>query len=207
MLPCPVIGLPDSVNEATISADPSSPADTIPEAFAGYIERVLLWPHQIAARVDELGQELSQDYAGRNPILLGILTGSFIFCADLCRAMRIPCEVKFVRASSYQGTQSSGHVTLTGIEKLDLNGRDVVIVEDIVDTGLTARCISDSLKDRGASSVEICSFLVKQIPRPDHVPAIRYVAFEVPDLFVVGYGLDWGQTLRQLPFLAVLKTS
>jgi hypoxanthine phosphoribosyltransferase len=170
------------------------------------VGEVLLGSRAIATRVDELGAALSEAYAGRNPVLLVVLKGSFIFAADLSRAMTIAHEVQFIRAASYVGDQSCGNVDVSGVGTVELRGRDVVVVEDIVDTGLTIMALTERLRGMGACSVEACTLLQKEtVRRKADTPPLKYVAFRIPDKFVVGYGLDIDQRLRHLPFVGVMK--
>jgi len=151
----------------------------------------------IKERVRELGAQISRDMAGKNPLLLGVLNGSFIFAADLMREITIPCEISFVKLASYQGTTTSGKVKeILGINE-DLTNRTVVIVEDIVDTGGTMKNMIESLGTRNPASIHICTLFVK----PDKLKEpldIEYVAFSIPNDFIVGYGLDYDQQGRQL---------
>ncbi|MBQ7512113.1 MAG: hypoxanthine phosphoribosyltransferase [Prevotella sp.] len=151
----------------------------------------------IKQRVKELAAQLSRDMEGKNPLLLGVLNGSFIFAADLMREMTIPCEISFVKLASYQGVTSTGKVhEVLGISE-DLTGRTVVIVEDIVDTGRTMRQMIESLGTRQPASVHICTLFVK--PEKLEEPLnIEYAAFSIPNDFIVGYGLDYDQQGRQL---------
>ena len=148
-------------------------------------------------RVRELAQQISHDLEGRNPLLLGVLNGSFIFAADLMREMTIPCEVSFVKLASYQGTTSTGKVhEVLGINE-DLTGRTVVIVEDIVDTGRTMKQMMESLGTRNPESVHICTLFVKPDKLQEQLD-IEYAAFSIPNDFIVGYGLDYDQQGRGL---------
>ena len=152
---------------------------------------------EIKQRVKELAAKLSNDLKGKNPLLLGVLNGSFIFAADLMREMTIPCEISFVKLASYQGITSTGKVhEVLGINE-NLSGRDVVIVEDIVDTGRTMRQMVESLGTRNPASIHICTLFVK----PDKLEEplnIEYAAFSIPNDFIVGYGLDYDQQGRWL---------
>ena len=152
---------------------------------------------EIKQRVKELAQRISHDLEGKNPLLLGVLNGSFIFAADLMREMTIPCEISFVKLASYQGTTSTGKVhEVLGINE-DLTGRDIVIVEDIVDTGRTMKQMVESLGTRNPASVHVCTLFVK----PDKLEVkldIDYAAFSIPNDFIVGYGLDYDQQGRGL---------
>ena len=151
----------------------------------------------IKERVRQLAQQMSKDLDGKNPVLLGVLNGSFIFAADLMREMTIPCEISFVKLASYQGTTSTGKVhEVLGINE-NLSGRHVVIVEDIVDTGRTMKQMVESLGTRNPASIHICTLFVK----PDKLEEkldIEYAAFSIPNDFIVGYGLDYDQQGRGL---------
>lgn len=151
----------------------------------------------IKQRVKELAQQISSDMEGKNPLLLGVLNGSFVFAADLMREITIPCEVSFVKLASYQGVTSTGKVReVLGINE-DLNDRHVIIVEDIVDTGRTMKQMIESLGTRNPASVRICTLFVK--PEKLEVQLnIDYAAFTIPNDFIVGYGLDYDQQGRHL---------
>jgi hypoxanthine phosphoribosyltransferase len=169
------------------------------------IGRVLYTEEAIQAKVREMGQAVMADYRGSEVVLVGILNGSFPFMADLCRAMNLRLEVDFMSVSSYGGgTQSSGIVRILKDLNLNIQGRHVLLVEDIIDTGLTARYLLDNLRTRKPASLEICSLLDKREARSEEVP-IKYIGFECPDEYVVGYGLDYNQLYRNLPFIGVLK--
>ena len=159
--------------------------------------RISIPEAEIKKRVKEVAEEISRDMEGKNPLLLGVLNGAFIFAADLMREMTIPCEVSFVKLASYQGTTSTGKVTeVLGINE-DLTGRHVIIVEDIVDTGLTMKRMIESLGTRNPASVSVCSLLVK--PEKLQVELdLKYVAFNIPNEFILGYGLDFDQAARGL---------
>ncbi len=161
---------------------------------------VLISEQNIRQKVKEVGEKISQDFEGKNPLLIGVLNGSFMFCADLCREVKIPSEVSFIRMASYEGTQSSGSIKqILGLSD-NVFRRHVIIVEDIIDSGKTMESILDHFQERGAKSVEICSFLVK--PNSLEVDLnIRYKCFEISDEFVVGYGLDYdgqGRNLKEI---------
>ncbi len=152
---------------------------------------------QIKQRVKELALRISHDMEGKNPLLIGVLNGSFIFAADLMREMTIPCEISFVKLASYQGVTSTGKVhEVLGINE-DLTGRTVIIVEDIVDTGRTMHQMIESLGTRHPDSVHICSLFVKPGKLEEPIN-IEYAAFEIPNDFIVGYGLDYDQQGRGL---------
>ena len=152
---------------------------------------------QIKARIKELAQQMSRDLEGKNPLFLGVLNGAFIFAADLMREMTIPCEISFVKLASYQGTTSTGSIKeVIGINE-DLSGRTVVIVEDIVESGLTIKRMMEQLGTRNPASVQVCTLFFK----PDRLKEdlkLDYVAFEIPNDFILGYGLDYDQQGRGL---------
>lgn len=166
--------------------------------------KVLLSQEQINARVSELGEEIDRDYQGKKPILIGILNGAFIFLADLMRHLTIPCEVDFYKLSSYGDEKvSSGQVKQRKDIDADLTGRHVIIVEDIVDTGLSANYILNIVSKKNPASVEFVSLLKKPDAIKYHVN-IKYVGFEIENLFVLGYGLDYAQEGRNLAQVYVL---
>lgn len=158
----------------------------------------------IMKRVKEVAESISRDYADKNPLFIAVLNGSFVFAADLVREMSVPCEISFVKLASYQGTMSTGNVKeVIGINE-DLAGRHVIILEDIIETGTTMKRMIESLGTRNPASVEICTLLFK----PERLKAdldIRYVAFEIPNDFIIGYGLDYDQQARGLRDIYVLK--
>lgn len=171
------------------------------------IEEVLVDEATLARRVAELGQEISRDYRGLEPVLVGILKGGFLFLADLLRHIDVPVTVDFMAISSYgSGTRSSGVVRI--LKDLDhpVAGRHVLVVEDIVDTGLTLRYLLDNLASRRPASLKVCVLLDKHERREVQVP-LAYVGFRIPNRFVVGYGLDFAERYRNLPFIGVLKSS
>ncbi len=158
---------------------------------------------EIQVRVKELAARINHDMEGKNPLLLGVLNGSFIFAADLMREITIPCEVSFVKLASYQGTTSTGKVhEVLGINE-DLAGRHVIIVEDIVDTGRTMKQMIESLGTRHPASVHICTLFVKPEKLEEQLD-IEYAAFSIPNDFIVGYGLDYDQQGRNLPEIYTL---
>jgi hypoxanthine phosphoribosyltransferase len=165
-------------------------------------KEVLISRAEIDQLVEELGRQISTDYQGRELHLVGVLNGAFIFLADLVRPLSIPCQICFLQASSYKDQKvSSGEVTL--MHNLDLNGKDVMVVEDIVDTGLTLKHILEDLHQQKPTSIEICALLSKNIP--DKVPVeVKYIGFEIEDRFVVGYGLDFAEKYREVPHIACL---
>jgi len=159
---------------------------------------------QIKARVKELAQQMSRDLEGKNPLFLAVLNGAFIFAADLMREMTIPCEISFVKLASYQGTTSTGKVhEVIGINE-NLSGRTVVIVEDIVESGLTIKRMMEQLGTRNPASVQVCTLFFK----PEKLTVdltLDYVAFEIPNDFILGYGLDYDQQGRGLKDIYTLR--
>ena len=169
------------------------------------IERILLSEDQIKARIAELGRELTADYAGKNPIFIGVLKGVVMFFADMIRAIPLDCQIDFMAVSSYGGgTQSSGKIQIQKDISVDLAGRHVVILEDILDSGLTLSHTAAYLKTKGPASLKICTLLDKPDRRKAEVQA-DYVGFTIPNLFAVGYGLDFDENYRNLPYVGVLK--
>jgi hypoxanthine phosphoribosyltransferase len=167
--------------------------------------KVLVSRRRIAAIVKKLAEEIRRDYADRNPLLIGVLKGSFIFLADLVRVIDIPLQVDFVKLTSYgSGIQSSGLVNVLLDLNCSLEGRHVLVVEDIVDTGLTASFLCDYLSRKGPASLKLCSFASKPSRRRVEI-RIDYLGLEMPDKFVVGYGLDCAENYRHLPDLCILK--
>lgn len=168
------------------------------------IGEILVQPDDLAHRVETLSEEISRDYEGRRLLLIGVLKGAMFFLSDLMRRLRIDCEVDFMAVASYgSSTSSSGVVRI--LKDLDgpIEGRDVLIVEDIVDSGLTLNYLLRSLSARSPASLEVCALLTKPERRKVDLP-IRYVGFEIPNRFVVGYGLDHAERFRNLPYVAVL---
>ena len=174
-------------------------------ALYGDLERILLGRDEIAARVEELGAEITRDYAGKTPVCIGILKGATPFYCDLIRCIDLKLTMDFMATSSYgSATKSSGVVRLLKDLDHDVLGRDVTIIEDIVDSGVTLNYLKDNLKGRGANSIKICTLLDKPERRQvEFTP--DYVGIEVPDEFVVGYGLDYNEKYRELPYVGVLK--
>ena len=165
---------------------------------------VLLSREEIAATVDRLAVEVRRDYAGKNPLLLGILKGSFMFMADLVRRLDFPLEIDFVRLSSYgQEMETTGNIRVVQGLRSPVRGRDVLVIEDIVDTGLTTTYFLDYLRKKKPASLRLCSLVAK--PTRHRVPVvIDYPGFTVPDRFLVGYGLDWDEKYRNLPDICML---
>ena len=168
------------------------------------VTETLIDRDRLQRRVAELGEEVSADYAGRDLLLVGVLKGAVFFMADLMRHLTIPCEIDFMAISSYgAATNSSGVVRI--LKDLDINiaGRDVLVVEDIIDSGLTLSYLMRNLEAREPASLEICALLTKPERREIDVP-VRYVGFEIPNRFVIGYGLDFAERYRNLPYVGVL---
>jgi hypoxanthine phosphoribosyltransferase len=168
------------------------------------IGEILVQADELRHRVRELGGQISRDYAGRNPLLIGVLKGAVFFLSDLLREIDIPCEVDFMAVASYgSATDSSGVVRI--LKDLDavIEGRDVLIVEDIVDSGLTLQYLLRNLGARNPRSLEVCALLTKPERRKVELPT-RYVGFEIPDRFAIGYGLDHAERYRNLPYVAAL---
>lgn len=169
------------------------------------VGEVLIPEDRLQARVSELAERISADYAGRDPLLVGVLKGAIFFMADLVRRLSIPCEIDFMAVSSYgASTHSSGVVRILKDLDVAIAGRHVVVVEDIVDSGLTLSYLMKNLASRGPASLEICALLTKPGHRRLRLDT-RYVGFDLPDVFVVGYGLDHGERYRNLPFIAALR--
>jgi hypoxanthine phosphoribosyltransferase len=168
------------------------------------VGEILVQPDELAHRVRELGAEISADYAGRDVLLVGVLKGAVFFLADLMRQLDVDCEVDFMAVSSYgSSTDSSGVVRILKDLDASIEGRDVLIVEDIVDSGLTLSYLFRMLGARSPASLEVCALLTKPDRREVDMP-IRYVGFEIPNRFAIGYGLDHAERYRNLPYVAVL---
>ena len=168
------------------------------------VGEILIDRETLAARVAELGTEISADYEGRDLLLIGVLKGAVFFMADLMRHLTVPCEVDFMAISSYgDATDSSGIVRILKDLDINIEGRHVLVVEDIIDSGLTLSYLMRSLKARKPASLEICALLTKPERREIDVP-VKFVGFEIPNKFVIGYGLDFAERYRNLPYVAVL---
>ena len=168
------------------------------------IGEILVQADELAHRVRELGAEISRDYGGRNPLLIGVLKGAVFFLSDLMREIEIPCEVDFMAVASYgSATDASGVVRILKDLDTPVAERHVLIVEDIVDSGLTLQYLLRNLGARDPASLEVCALLTKPARRKVDLPT-RYVGFEIPDRFAIGYGLDLGERYRNLPYVAAL---
>ena len=170
------------------------------------IKETLFSEDQIRARVGELADDISRDYGEGGLLIVGILKGAFIFLADLARCLSIPVKIDFMACSSYgSATKTSGVVRILKDLEADIVGRHVLIVEDIIDTGLTLNYLIKNLEARGAASVEVCSLLNKHHVEGKVDVPIKYEGFSIQDVFVVGYGLDYGELYRNLPYIAILS--
>lgn len=171
----------------------------------GDIKEFLYTEEQIAEKVKEIGKKVSEDYEGRDLVLVGILKGSIPFIADLIRKITIPCTMDFMAVSSYgSSTESSGVVRILKDLDFEIENKDVLIVEDIIDSGTTLSYLLDYLKRRNPSSINIACLLNKPSRRKSKI-AVKYVGYEVPDYFLVGYGLDYAEKYRNLPYIGILK--
>jgi len=171
------------------------------------VEEILLSGEEVQARVKELGAQLAADYEGREPVLVSVLKGSIIFLADLVRAMPIPLSIDLMEVSSYgTSTESSGQVRILKDLSTSIEGREVIVVEDIIDTGLTLNYLLRYLHDKGPASIRICCLLDKPARRLAPIE-IDYRGFTIADRFVIGYGLDYGERYRNLPYIGVLRPS
>ena len=169
------------------------------------IERVFYTNDEIQAKVKEIGEAITKDYKGKNPIFVGVLKGCFVFMADLMRCVDLPCEIEFMAVSSYgKGTVSSGAVQITKDLNCDIAGRDIIIVEDILDSGLTLNYLKGYLMNRNPASIKIVTLFDKPARRKAPIYS-DYAGYEVPDEFIVGYGLDYAEKYRNLPYIGVLK--
>lgn len=190
------------MTEHEASGDPW-PGTGGPDGLA--LGRVVISEAQIGARIAEMAGEISRDYAGRSPLLVGVLKGAFVFMADLARAIRLPVEMDFMAVSSYgTATKTSGIVRIVKDLDADLTDRHVIVVEDIVDSGLTLSYLHKGLLARGPASLEVCALLVKQGQQRARVN-VAYTGFEIPAEFVVGYGLDVAERWRNLPDIRVAQ--
>ena len=172
--------------------------------LAAGVGEILVEEESLRARVLELGEEISSDYTGKDLLLVGVLKGAVFFMADLMRCLTVSCEVDFMAISSYgASTDSSGVVRILKDLDINIEGRDVLVVEDIIDSGLTLSYLIRNLEAREPASLEVCALLTKPERREVDVP-VRYVGFEIPNRFVIGYGLDFAERYRNLPYVAVL---
>ena len=168
------------------------------------IERVFFTEEEIEAKVKELGEQISKDFEGKDPLFVGVLKGCFVFMSDLMRHVTIPCSVDFMAVSSYKGTTSTGAVSIQKDLSQNIEGRHVVMVEDILDSGVTLSFLLEMLSARHPRSIRLCTLLDKPARRKVDIKA-NYVGAEVEDKFIVGYGLDYAEKYRNLPYIGVLK--
>lgn len=169
------------------------------------IERVLISEEEIKNKIAEMGAEISKDYEGKNLLVISVLKGAAVFMADIIRQITVPIQIDFMAASSYgAGTNTKGSVKIIKDLDIDVSGYDILIVEDILDSGITLSNLIKVLESRHARSIQICALLTKPARRKVEVP-LKYEGFVVPDEFVVGYGLDYAEKYRNLPFIGVLK--
>ncbi len=168
--------------------------------------KVFISQEQIANRVKELAKKIDQDFAGEEVIVIGVLNGAFMFVADLIREIKSPVYLDFIAASSYEGTQSTGNLKILKDIKVDIKNKNVIVVEDIVDTGLTIKELQKNLLSRDPKSLKLCTLLHKPA-RTIHENQIDYLGFEIEDKFVIGYGLDFDGRYRELPYIGVYGES
>ena len=170
------------------------------------IQQILITEEQIQTRIEELGRILSEEYAGKNPVIVGVLKGVVVFYADMIRKINVPCEMDFLTISSYSGTDSTGSIVVRQDLRSDIKGRHVLILEDIFDTGNSLSFVYEHLMSREPASIRICTLLDKPARRkPGVTLKADYVGFTIEDQFVVGYGLDYNEYYRNLPFVGILK--
>lgn len=168
------------------------------------LSEVLYTEEQIDKKVTELAEQITRDYEGKDPIMICVLTGAVFFFSDLFKKTKFPVYPDFIICSSYEGKKSSGHLTITKDLKYNIEGRHVIIVEDIIDTGLTIHMLRNNLLARNPASLKICTLFNKQVKKAYDVP-LDYVGFDLVDKFIVGYGLDYNNLYRNMPIVGVLK--
>ena len=169
------------------------------------IQEVLFSEEQLDRRVREIAAEITRDYEGKEIMLISVLRGSFVFMADLCRRIDLPCTLDFMSVSSYgKGTTSSGQVQITRDLSSDISGKHIIVVEDILDSGNTLSYLLKLLEQRKPASIRLCTLLNKPDRRVKHVD-VHYCGFDIPDAFIVGYGLDYAEQYRNLPYIGILK--
>lgn len=170
------------------------------------ILKVLISEEELRSRIAQLGEELTRDYAGKDPVILGVLKGVVVFYADMIRQIRVPCQMDFMCLSSYHGTQSTGNMVVRQDMSVDVSGRHVLILEDIFDTGTSLDYTYHHVLSKKPASVRICTLLDKPERRKPGITLVPdYVGFTIPNEFVVGYGLDFNEHYRNLPYVGVLK--
>ena len=169
------------------------------------IQEVLITEAQIQNRINELGEILTKEYEGKNPIIVGVLKGVVVFYSDMIRKIKVPCQMDFMWISSYEGTESTGQMVVKRDVSENVEGRHVLILEDIYDTGNSLNFVYHHLVSKGAASVKICTLLDKPARRkPGITLKADYVGFEIPNAFVVGYGLDYNEYYRNLPYVGIM---
>lgn len=171
------------------------------------VERILINHDQIVRRCEELGEQLTKDYKGKDVVFVAILNGAVPFFAELIKHVDCDIMIDFLKASSYEGIESTGSIRITSDLKIDIKGKNVVIVEDIIDTGLTLDTIIKNFKQRGATSVEVVTLLNKKDARTVKILEPKYNGFDIPNEFVIGFGLDYNELYRNLPYVGVIKKS
>lgn len=169
------------------------------------IKKILINEGELSKRIKELSEEISSDYEGKDVIMLCLLKGSISYFAKLCENITIPVEYEFLRASSYHGATSTGDVKVSYLSNEKLAGKHIIVVEDIIDTGLTLSKIMEMLKEYNPASIEITTLLDKPARRQVEGVVPKYIGFEIPDEFVLGFGLDWNEKYRNLPYIGILK--
>lgn len=187
-----------------MSKSPPTPTSPVPPAWRADLDRILLTSDQIARRVEQLGREIRQDFAGRETVVVAILNGTVLFLADLIRHLDIPLKLDFIGVSSYGAGTTSGETILTKRTSADVRGRDVLVVDDILDTGKTLDRVTLHLRQFKPRRLRTCVLLDKKARRQIKIKA-DYTGFQIPNEFVVGYGLDFAERYRNLPFIGVLK--
>jgi hypoxanthine phosphoribosyltransferase len=195
------------VNAVEVSSTAEGLAERPFSDWRSHVTRIamMLSPEEIDRRLREMGREISEDYAGKQLVLVGVLRGAFMFLSDLCRHITIPIEIDFLGLESYgDETTSSGVVRMTSDLSRPIQGKHVLIVEDIVDTGLTARYLIQNLETRKPASLAMCALLEKPSNNVGGVP-IRYLGFTIPDQFVIGYGMDYASLYRNVPYIGVIE--
>ena len=191
---------------STVTAAPNGTAPAARRVHED-IEEVLIPETELERRIAELAEAVRADYHGRDLVLVGVLKGAIMFITDLARRVALPLEMDFMAVSSYgNATQSSGVVRITKDLDSSIEGRNVLVVEDIVDSGMTLRYLLENLRSRNPASLRVCALLDKRVPRKADVD-VEYVGFQIPDRFVVGYGLDYAEHYRNLPYIGVLKST
>lgn len=188
-----------------VESRPSGDLVAVPERYSDELGEIIVTGEQIQQRIAEMGRDITADYQGKAPILVGVLKGAFILMADLARHIQLPVRFDFMAVSSYgSATKTSGVVRILKDLDNEIEGQDVLLIEDIIDSGLTLKYLLRYLQARGPASLEVCALFRKESDRAVPAP-VRYQGFRIPSDFVVGYGLDYQERFRNLPFLALLK--